>query len=169
MLTKEVSEVPEDQTSEENEKLGTNDLIGKLKKYAGIAVGVIALIVVAVIVLIVLLFRENKRINKEDVEEEKDIRADEYNVYENDENEFINKEAQKDNFIESLYKQRNGNLDDEDLTEQEKETLEEISAQTEKIFEEKVKGQLVEYTSNIIEENPLEKRKRRRGKGKHSF
>ena len=76
---------------------------------------------------------------------------------------------QKDNFIESLYKQRNVNLDDEDLTEKEKETLEEISAQTEKIFEEKVEGQLVEYSSKNIEENELETRKKRRGKGKHSL
>ena len=74
----------------------------------------------------------------------------------------------KDNFIESLYNQRNGNLDDEDLTDSEKETLEEISRQTEKIFEEKVEGQSVEYSSNDIIENPLERRKRR-GKGKHSL
>ena len=56
------------------------------------------------------------------------------------------------------------------MTKEEKETLEEISKQTEKIFEEKIEGQSVEYSSNEeIIENSLEIRKRRRGKGKHSL
>ena len=91
-----------------------------------------------------------------------DIYTQEYDVYKNDENEFVNNDLKRDNFIESLYKQRNGSLDDEDLTG--KETLEEISKQTEKIFEEKIEGQSVEYLSN----DTLERRKRR-GKGKHSL
>lgn len=162
--------------TEENDNSETTDLIGKLKNYAGIAIGVIALIVVAVIVLIVLLVKENKKINDDDDEDEEDYeyeienkRAKEYNIYENDENEFVNNDMKKDNFIKSLYNQRNGNLDDEDLTEEEKETLEEINKQTEKIFEEKVNGQSVEYSSNDMLENPLERRNRRRGKGKHSL
>lgn len=161
-----VTEVPE-----ENENDGSNDLIGKIKNYAGIAIAVIALIVIAVIVLIILLVRENRKIREEDEEDEEIeyTKAYEYNVYKNDENEFANNDMPRDNFIESLYKQRNGNLEDEDLTEEEKETLEEISKQTEKIFEEKVEGQSVEYTSNEIEEDPLEIRRKRRGKGKHSL
>ena len=152
-----------DTTTGEN---GATDLIGKLKNYAGIAIGVVLLIVIAVIVLVILLIKEKKKIKEdEDVESAK---SEEYNVYDNDENEFVNNDIKRDNFIESLYNQRNGNLDDEDLTEAEKETLEEISRQTEKIFEEKVEGQSVEYSSNDILENPLEKRKRR-GKGKHSL
>lgn len=150
-------------STEENED---TDLIGKLKKYAGIAIGVVLFIIIAVIVLVILLIKEKKKIKEdEDVESAK---SEEYNVYDNDENEFVNNDIKRDNFIESLYNQRNGNLDDEDLTEAEKETLEEISRQTEKIFEEKVEGQSVEYSSNDILENPLEKRKRR-GKGKHSL
>ena len=150
-------------STEENED---TDLIGKLKKYAGIAIGVVLFIIIAVIVLVILLIKEKKKIKEdEDVESAK---SEEYNVYDNDENEFVNNDIKRDNFIESLYNQRNGNLDDEDLTEAEKETLEEISRQTEKIFEEKVEGQSVEYSSNDILENPLERRKRR-GKGKHSL
>lgn len=158
-------------TTEENENTGTTDLIGKIKNYAGIAIGVVVLIIVTVIVLIVLLVRENKKIREEDDEDDDEIsysKSKEYNVYENDENEFVNNDMKRDNFIESLYNQRNANLNDEDLTEDEKETLEEITKQTEKIFEEKVEGQSVEYSSNDMLENPLERRKRR-GKGKHSL
>ena len=158
-------------TTEENEDAGTTDLIGKLKNYTGIVIGVVVFIIVAVIVLIVLLVKENKKIREEDDEDNDEIsysKSKEYNVYENDENEFVNNYMKRDNFIESLYNQRNGNLNDEDLTEDEKETLEEISKQTEKIFEEKVEGQSVEYSSNDILENPLERRKRR-GRGKHSL
>lgn len=171
VVTKETSEDTTILTPEVDDKNGTTDLIGKLKSYAGIAIGVIILIVIAVIVLIVLLIRENKRINEEGEfdEEVEDSKVKEYNVYENDENEFLNNEVQKDNFIESLYNQRNGNIEQQELTEEQKETLEEISRQTEKIFEEKVAGQSVEYVSNDTVENPLATRKRRRGKGKHSL
>lgn len=158
-------------TTNDEENSSSNDLISKIKNYAGIAIAVIVLVIVAVIVLIVMLIKENKRMKEDDNDEYEvdDVPAEEYNVYKNDENEFQNSEISKDNFIESLYKQRNGNIDEDDLTKQEKETLEEITKQTEKIFEEKVEGQSVEYTSNDDLENPLEIRKNRRGKGKHSM
>ena len=163
--------IPE--TSEENENTGATDLIGKLKSYAGIAIGVIILIVVVVIVLIIMLIKENKRIKEDEKSDEHDetekTKVKEYNVYENDDNEFLDNDIKKDNFIESLYNQRNGTLDTEDFTEEEKETLEEINKQTEKIFEEKVEGQSVEYISNEIIDNPLEEKNRKRGKGKHSL
>ena len=170
VVTKESEEVTSVITPDENDKEGTTDLIGKLKSYAGIAIGIIILIVVAVIVLIVLLVRENKRIKEDEEfdEEVENTKVKEYNVFENDENEFSNN-IKRDNFIESLYNQRNGNIEKQELTEEQKETLEEISRQTEKIFEEKVEGQSVEYISNDVVENPLEIRKRRRGKGKHSL
>lgn len=173
VVTKEVSEDTTVITSEENDNEDTTDLIGKLKSYAGIAIAIIALIVIGVVVLIILLVRENRKINEDEEYDDEDelehTRVKEYNVYENDENEFVNNDAQKDNFIESLYNQRNGNIENQELTEEQKETLEEISRQTEKIFEEKVEGQSVEYISNDIVENPLEIRKRRKGKGKHSL
>lgn len=168
VVNKELGDVPAVTTSENGSS--SNDLIGKIKNYAGIAIVVIVLVIVAIIVLIIMLIKENKKMKEEDDEYEiNDKPAEEYNVYKNDENEFKNSEMSKDNFIESLYKQRNGNFDDEDLTQQEKETLDEISKQTEKIFEEKVEGQSVEYTSNDDLEDPLEIRKNRRGKGKHSL
>lgn len=168
VVKKEASDVSAVTTSENGSS--SNDLIGKIKNYAGIAIVVIVLVIVAIIVLIIMLIKENKKMKEDDDEYEiNDKPAEEYNVYKNDENEFKNSEMSKDNFIESLYKQRNGNFDEEDLTQQEKETLDEINKQTEKIFEEKVEGQSVEYTSNDDLEDPLEIRKNRRGKGKHSL
>ena len=157
-------------SNQEDEPLASTDLIGSVKKYMGIAMVVFAFIIIAIIVLIILLRKENKKIEEED-DKTSQPKNKEYDLYKNDENEFENNDFQKDNFIESLYKQRNGTLDEEDLTEDEKETLEEISKQTEEIFREKVKGQSIEYSSSnkIIEENPLEVRKKRRGKGKHSI
>ena len=51
----------------------SKDLIGKLKSYAGIAIGVVVLIIVAVIVLIVLLVRENKKIKEDDEEDDETV------------------------------------------------------------------------------------------------
>lgn len=171
VVNKELSDAAAITTTGEENNSSSNDLIGKIKNYAGIAIAVIVLIVIAVIVLIVMLVKENKRMKEDDDDEYEvdDVPAEEYNVYKNDENEFKNSEMSKDNFIESLYKQRNENFDKEDLTQQEKETLYEISKQTEKIFEEKVEGQSVEYTSNDDLADPLEVRKNRRGKGRHSL
>ena len=168
VVTKEVGEVV-DATAEE--KNSTTDIIGMFKGYVGIAIGVVALMIIAVIVLVILLVKENKKQDKEEIEDKEDIKAEEYNVYENDENEFENSDVEKDNFIESLYKERNGKLDEEEVIELDKETIEEINKQTEEIFKEKeikVEGQSVEYTSNDVLENPLEIRRKRRGKGKHS-
>ena len=171
VVTKEgVQEEPILTIGESTPTSSSTDLIGTIKSYIGIAIAVIVFVIVVVIVLIILLRRENNRLREEndnDIEEEK---SEEYNVYKNDENEFVNNDIQKDNFIESLYKQRNANFNNEELNEQEKETLEEISKQTEEIFREKVAGQSVEYSSKeFYAENPLEERKRRRGKGKHSL
>ena len=168
VVNKEVAAVITE-NNENNNESSTNDIIGMFKGYIGIAIFVIVLMIVAVIVLIILLRKENKK-EDEEIEETEEDEPEEYNVYKNYENEFENNELPKDNFIESLYKQRNGNFDEEDLTKEEKETLEEISKQTEEIFAEKVEGQSVEYVSNdSFEENPLEKRRKRRGKGKHSL
>ena len=162
-----------DATAEE--KNSTTDIIGMFKGYVGIVIGVVVLMIIAVIVLVILLVKENQKEDEEvvveDIEDKRDNKAEEYNVYENDENEFENNDVEKDNFIESLYKERNGKLDEEEIIELDKETIEEINKQTEEIFKEKevqVEGQSVEYTSNDVLENPLEIRRKRRGKGKHS-
>ena len=133
----------------------TGDIIGMFKGYIGIALGVVLLMIVAVVVLIILLRKENRRI-KEENDNTEETKTEEYNVYDNDENEFENEETKRDNFIESLYQQRNGNAyNEEKLSDEEKETVE---------------GQSVEYTPNdLYEENPLEIRRKRRGKGKHSL
>ena len=53
-----------------------------------------------------------------------------------------------DNFVETLYKQRNEGLYNQDeLTDQDKETLEEINKQTEEIFREKSSLILIEQQS----------------------
>lgn len=158
-------------TTSENTPTSTTDLIGTIKNYAVIAIAVVVLMIVAVIVLVILLRRENKRLREEDTENLEETKSEEYNVYKNDENEFENNNMEKDNFIESLYKQRNGSFEEEELDEQERETLEEISKQTAEIFKEKeVEGQSVEYSpTEFYDENPLEQRRKRRGKGKHSL
>lgn len=175
VVTKEAKDIPATTITEEISTSNT-DFMGAIKSYIGIAVAVIAFMIIAVIVLVILLRKENKRLDEEDTEyneEEKEIKAEEYNVYKNDVNEFEDNETYKDNFIESLYKQRNGTLDEEELDDQEKETLEEINKQTAEIFkekEEKIEGQSIEYSKDEFEiENPLEERRKRRGKGKHSL
>jgi len=136
------------------------DLMGNFKKYIVIAIAVVLFIIIAVIVLIILLRRESKKT----IEDEEN--TEEYNVYQNDINEFENKTSEADNFIESLYRQRNGNLyNEEALDEEDKQTLEEINRETDKIFADKVEGQSVEYTVDEIVE---ERKPRRRSKGKHS-
>lgn len=145
----------------DSENNGTvTDLMGNIKKYIVIAAAVVIFIVVAIIVLIILLRRENRKMNEEETEDE------EYNVYKNDVNEFDNKKSEADNFIESLYRQRNGDLyNEEELDVEDKQTLEEINRETDKIFRDKVEGQSVEYS---LDETQEEIRPRRRSKGKHA-
>ena len=153
-------------TNKENngsENSGTlTDLMGNLKTYIIIAVAVVVLMIIGVIVLIVLLRRENRKLTDDEIEDD----TEEYNVYKNDINEFENKSTQADNFIESLYRQRNGNLyNEEELDVEVKQTLEEINRETDKIFRDKVEGQSIEYSSEEFDE---ERKTRKRSKGKHS-
>ena len=174
IVTKEIAitEVP-DTENIENTPSTTSNIIDMFKGYVALVIIVILLMVAAVIVLVILLVKENKK-SKEDEEYEEDFeetKSVEYNVYKNDENEFASNDIKKDNFIESLYKQRNGTWEeDEELDEKEKETLDEISKQTEEIFRDKVEGQSVEYSqTEFYDEKLTEKRRKRRGRGKHSL
>ena len=76
-LTKEATAVTT--IGEENNFMSS--LIDNIKNYVVMAIIVVILIIVTIITLIVLLRKENKRIKEQETEEE-------YNVYENDENEF---------------------------------------------------------------------------------
>ncbi len=148
VVNKEEASVPA--STEPVNNSNNEDLVGTIKSYAGILIGVVVFIILIIIVLIILLVRENKKMQRETYEE--------YNVFDNDNDEFDDK---KENFIESLYKQKNGNK--ENISEQDKETLEEINKQTKEIF--KKEGQSVEFNSNEIdEENSLEERRK---KGRH--
>lgn len=163
-VTKEASNLPANSSDVPTSSM--NDIIGMFKGYVGIAIAAILFMIVIVVVLVIMLRKENKRIKNEEVKS----KTKEYDVFESDEKEFSNYGMPKDNFIESLYKQRNGELDEEELDEQEIETLEEINRQTDEIFREKVKGQSVEFSQeDMNNENPLEIRRKRRGKGKHSL
>lgn len=68
----------------------TND--SKIKLYILIPIVVVVLIIVAIVVLIILIVKENKRLDAEDKKYNKNddttSKAEEYNVFENDENEF---------------------------------------------------------------------------------
>lgn len=81
-LTKEAinSETPEVQ--EDN---FMDDIVGSVNKYVIVAAGLVLLMIITVIILIILLRKENKRLKDEETEE--------YDVYQNDENEFENKEV----------------------------------------------------------------------------
>lgn len=116
----------------------SNNLIGSIKNYAIIAIVIVILIIVAIIVLICLIHKENKKLNQQQDNEE-------YNVYENDKDEF--KKAG------SPYK-------DAQIDRNIKEALEEINKDNEEKYD--VTGQNVEYESKQ-EEQPKE----RRSKGKH--
>lgn len=84
-LTKEAALV----TTDGQEVNFMGSLIDNIKNYLVIAVIVVVLIIAAVIILIILLRKENKKLKSEETEEE-------YNVYENDENEFEdNKDEEK--------------------------------------------------------------------------
>ena len=68
-----------------------------------------------------------------------------------------------ENFIESLYRQKDEKLyDKEELTEEDRETLEEINKQTNDIFKDKEQGQSIEYDGEEVEI-----RKNRKDKGRH--
>ena len=60
-----------------------SNLIDNIKNYVIIAAIVVVLIILAIVILIILIRKENKRLKNEATEEE-------YNVYQNDENEFEN-------------------------------------------------------------------------------
>lgn len=169
ILTKEATEVANvgevNITPENNQGLLSN-LSGNIKLYIKIAIITVILMIVAIIIIIYLLRKENKRLNSEEIEEtEDDNKANEYNVYKNDENEFRkNNDLSNNNFVESLYRQRNGNLyNEEELDEEDKQNLEEINRETDKIFRDKVEGQMVEYDNNELTAEDIEKKK----KGKH--
>ena len=109
-----------------------SSLISNIKNYVVIAVIVVVLVIAAVIILIVLLVKENKKSKNEETDEE-------YNVYENDENEF------KDNNTE--------------------EVVEEPQVENVKKEEQREK---VEETTNETETKNEGKRTRRKEKGRHS-
>lgn len=151
VVNKEAAALPTT-TSAEITPTSNNDFMGSIKTYLWVAIVVIVLVVVAVIVLIILLRRENRRLKDEDMDDE------EYDVFKNDANEFQNK---NENFIASLYKQKDDNSSEEELSQTDKETLEEINKQTNDIFKDKVQGQSVEYSEE------LEERKNRKDRGRH--
>ncbi len=156
--------------SSSSDEASKNDFIGTIKKYSIILIAVILLIIIAVIILIYLLRKENKRSNN-DEDEDEDIGNDdyEYDVYKNDINEFENKNKESENFIESLYKQRNKNeYYEQEMNEQDMKTVEDINKQTEEIFnKDKVKNKNEEENLNNLDENNFIEPRKRREKGKH--
>ena len=169
VLTKEGTTTDIENISAEETTSSTNDFVGTIKTYIKIIIAVIILIILTIVVLVFLLKRENKRLKGEVINSKDDKNEDEYNVYDNDLNEFeINNN--NENLIETLYNKKNeSSYNEEELSESDKETLEEINKQTEEIFREKVRGQSVEYNnSDLYEENPLDERRKRRTRGKHS-
>lgn len=95
IVLNKIAETDEEGTIETNIEAPTqytND--SKIKLYILIPIVVVVLIIVAIVVLIVLIVKENKRLDVEDNDniykqnDDKTSKAEEYNVFENDVNEF---------------------------------------------------------------------------------
>ena len=71
-----------------------SSLIDNIKNYVIIAVIVVVLIIAAIVILIILLRKENKKLKNEETEE--------YNVYENNENEFEDNEKQDETYEQPI-------------------------------------------------------------------
>ena len=94
IVLNKIGETSEDGAIETNVEAPTqytND--SKIKLYIIIPIIITVLIIVAIVVLIILIRKENKKLNEEEdtsnnEEDNTNEKAEEYNVFENDENEF---------------------------------------------------------------------------------
>lgn len=117
----------------------------------------IAIVLIILIILIINHFRNKKYEEENDYTEEDDENKN-YNDEYNNRYEELN---QNDNFIEDLYKRRNNG---ETLNHTEKETIEDIENETDRIFNKPKQGETFEYEEK---ENTFEDDFKPRNKGKH--
>lgn len=132
---------------------------GKIKK-EHLIIGAYVFVLVIIFAIIIIKHIRNKKYEYD--EEDNETLDDTQEIDLNDETEEM-----KDNFIEELYKKRNNG---EELQEEEKETIEDIEKENDRIFNKPKEGITVEYTQNeIIEEKKEELLEdlRKKRKGRH--
>lgn len=131
---------------------------GKIKK-EHLIIGAYVFVLVIILAIIVIKYIKNKEYVYD--EEDDETFDDTQEIDLND------KEKTQDNFIEELYKKRNNG---EELQEEEKETIEDIENENDRIFNKPKEGTTVEYNQNEINEEKKEEfleELRQNRKGKH--
>ena len=161
-----VYQITVNKVSQASEIVSSNNIIDKIKniKREYLIIGGFIFIVVVILAIIIINHIRNKKYYEyEDEENEEDF-------YNNNLNTFEDGEA-NNNLVEELFKKRNNG---EELNKEEKETIEDIEKENDRIFNKPKKGETVEYNELDEEEqedeekpNYIEERQNRRKKGKH--
>lgn len=161
-----VYQITVNKISQASEIVSSNNIIDKIKniKREYVIIGGFIFIVVVILTIIIINHIRNRKYYEYDDEE------NEEDFYNNNLNTDENEEA-NNNLVEELFKKRNNG---EELNEEEKETIEDIEKENDRIFNKPKKGETVEYNEQDEEEqedeekqNYIEERQNRRKKGKH--
>lgn len=161
-----VYQITVNKVSQASEVVSSNNIIDKItniKREYLIIGGFIFIVVVILVIIVINYIRNKKNYEYEDEENEEDF-------YNNNLKTFDNVEENNNNLVEELFKRRNNG---EELNEEEKETIEDIEKENDRIFNKPKKGETVEYNQDNEDENEIEEDKfikelkERRKKGKH--
>lgn len=159
-----VYQITVNKISQASEIVSSNNIIDKIKniKREYLIIGGFIFIVVVILAIIIINHMRNKRYYEEYEEEEPDF-------YDNN-LDTVEGEEKNSNLVEELFKKRNNG---EELNEEEKETIEDIENENDRIFNKPKKGETVEYDEQEQENNEealtedyIEERMKKR-KGKH--
>lgn len=163
-----VYQITVNKVSQASEIVSSNNIIDKIKniKREYVIIGGFIFIVVVILAIIIINHIRNKKYYEyEDEENEEDFYNNNLKTFEDGE------EQQNNNLVEELFKKRNNG---EELNEEEKETIEDIEKENDRIFNKPKKGETVEYNEQDEEEqedeekpNYIEERQNKRKKGKH--
>lgn len=160
-----VYQITVNKISKASEIVSSNNIIDKIKniKREYLIIGGFIFIVVVILVIIIIKYIRDKKYYG-DYEEE-----DEEDFY-NSNLDTTEGEERNSNLVEELFKKRNNG---EELNKEEKETIEDIENENDRIFNKPKKGETVEYNEQeqenneeTSEEDCIEERMKRR-KGKH--
>ena len=159
-----VYQITVNKISQASEIVASNNIIDKInniKREHLIIGGYIFIVVIILAIIIIKTIRNRKYYEYEDEENEKDF-------YDNN-TDITESEEMNNNLVEELFNKKNNN---EKLTETEKETIEDIEKENDRIFNKPKKGETVEYNQDNeeddeIKEDPFIKELKSRRKGKH--
>ncbi len=163
-----VYQITVNKVSSASEVVSSNNIIDKIKniKREHLIIGSFISIVTIILLIIIIKTIRNRKYNYFDEDE---IEKDE--VF-NDNVDITKSDETNNNLVEELFKKRNNG---EELNEQEKETIEDIEEENDRIFNKPKKGETVEYNQDEMntqeelttEEDYVEERINKRKKGKH--